>query len=102
MKMGIWEWLISIKERKGLFSRGNKKIFGGKEGKNYKIAVPILYNKAGKKTKYHTREGTKKMIPLLRNESRQKPLFHIIHEDDIYLLNTADAEWFQVLGTRLK
>ena len=37
------------------------------------------------------------MIPLLRNESQQKPLFHIIHEDDIYLLNTADAEWFQVL-----
>ena len=37
------------------------------------------------------------MIPLLRNESQQKPLFHIIHEDDIYLLNTPDAEWFQVL-----
>src|SRR3989339_383296 len=37
------------------------------------------------------------MIPLLRNKSQQKPLFHIIHEDDIYLLNTRDAEWFQVL-----
>jgi len=34
---------------------------------------------------------------LLRNESQQKPLFHVIHEDDIYLLNTPDAEWFQVL-----
>ena len=37
------------------------------------------------------------MIPLLRNKSQQKPLFHIIHEDDIYLLNTEDAEWFQIL-----
>ena len=37
------------------------------------------------------------MLPLLRNESQQKPLFHIIHEDDIELLNTPDAEWFQVL-----
>lgn len=37
------------------------------------------------------------MIPLLRNKSQQKTLFHIIHEDDIYLLNTAYAEWFQVL-----
>ena len=37
------------------------------------------------------------MIPLLRNTSQQKPLFHIIHEDDIYLLNTDDAEWFQIL-----
>ena len=37
------------------------------------------------------------MIPLLRNKRQQKPLFHIIHEDDIYLLNTDDAEWFQVL-----
>ena len=37
------------------------------------------------------------MIPLLRNKSQQIALFHIIHEDDIYLLNTADAEWFQVL-----
>ncbi|UJS19541.1 MAG: transposase [Candidatus Brocadia sp.] len=37
------------------------------------------------------------MIPLLRNTSQQKPLFHIIHEDDRYLLNTDDAEWFQVL-----
>ena len=37
------------------------------------------------------------ILPLLRNESQQNPLFHIIHEDDIYLLNTRDAEWFQVL-----
>lgn len=37
------------------------------------------------------------MVPLLRNESQQKPLFHIIHEDDIELLNTPDAEWFHVL-----
>lgn len=36
------------------------------------------------------------MIPLLRNTSQQKPLFHIIHEDDIYLLNTDDAEWLQI------
>ena len=37
------------------------------------------------------------MLPFLRNESQQKPLFHIIHEDDIELLNTPDAEWFRVL-----
>ena len=37
------------------------------------------------------------MIALSRNKSQQKALFHIIHEDDIYLLNTTDAEWFQVL-----
>ena len=37
------------------------------------------------------------MISLLRNKFQQKALFHIIHEDDIYLLNTEDAEWFQVL-----
>ena len=37
------------------------------------------------------------MIALPRNKSQQKALFHIIHEDDIYLLNTTDAEWFQVL-----
>jgi len=37
------------------------------------------------------------MLPLLRNESQQNPLFHIIHEDDIELLNTPDAEWFHVL-----
>jgi len=33
MKMGIWERLISIKERKGLFFRENGKIFEKKRGK---------------------------------------------------------------------
>ncbi len=37
------------------------------------------------------------MISLLRDKFQQKALFHIIHEDDVYLLNTEDAEWFQVL-----
>ena len=37
------------------------------------------------------------MISLLRDKYQQKALIHIIHEDDVYLLNTEDAEWFQVL-----
>ncbi len=37
------------------------------------------------------------MISLLRNKFQQKALFHIIHEDDVSLLNTEDAGWFQVL-----
>ena len=39
------------------------------------------------------------MISLLRDKFQQKALFHIIHEDDIYLLNTEEAERFQVYNT---
>jgi hypothetical protein len=56
-----------------------------------------LYNKSGKIFEIPYKGGHREMIPLLRNTSQQKPLFHIIHEDDIYLLNTDDAEWFQIL-----
>ncbi|MDG6025770.1 MAG: hypothetical protein E3K40_03475 [Candidatus Brocadia sp.] len=32
------------------------------------------------------------MLPWLRNESRQKPLFPVIHEDGMELLNTSGAQ----------
>lgn len=37
------------------------------------------------------------MLPLSQIESKQIPLIHIVHEDDIVLLNTPEADWFRVL-----
>ena len=28
---------------------------------------------------------------------QQVPLIHVIHDDDQYLLNTIDGEWFEIL-----
>ncbi len=37
------------------------------------------------------------MLPSSQIESKQIPLTHIVHEDDVVLLNTPGADWFRVL-----
>lgn len=37
------------------------------------------------------------MISLLESANQQIPLIHLIHEDDIVLLDSADADWYRVL-----
>jgi len=37
------------------------------------------------------------IISLLPAKNHQIPLIHIVHEDDVVLLNTQDAEWFKIL-----
>lgn len=37
------------------------------------------------------------MISLLESTNQQIPLIHLIHEDDIVLPESADADWYRVL-----
>lgn len=63
--------------------------------------MPILYNSYKEKQTnsktYHTREGTKRMLSFLQSDRQQLPLFHIVDEDELILLNSPDAEWYKIL-----
>ncbi len=49
------------------------------------------------KNRYYTKKGTTRMLPLLLNDAKQIPLFQISHQDDKYLLDNPNAEWFSIL-----
>lgn len=37
------------------------------------------------------------MLSVLQYDYQQIPLIHIVHEDDLVLLDASDADWFKVL-----
>ena len=60
-----------LKKGEGNFKMGGLE----KKGKNYKIAVPILYNKSGKIFQNTIQGGHRKMIALSRNKASKKRYF---------------------------